>query len=138
MASPAGKVCIVYTNHSLILRTARVAENVLVRWGWQVTMKPAENTRIPDLAPVDFILFGAEESLSLPDSSYKELYRSMQGVNFAGRKGALFSTSPSGIEALRRMLEDSELSVARSPFLVQEDPTEQAVESWLRVVTGNP
>ncbi len=95
-------------------------------------MKLAAQVRIPDLTPVDFMLFGAEDGISLPNSSYKELYRSFQGVNFAGRKGALFSTSSAGIEALRRMVQDSELELVRPSLIVKEDTRDKIVETWLQ------
>lgn len=97
-------------------------------------IKPAGEARIPDLTPVDFMLFGAEDGIPLPNSSYRELFRSFQGVNFAGRKGALFSTSPSGIESLRRMMRDSELELVRPPLVVKEDIDEKIVEAWLRAM----
>jgi len=80
------------------------------------------------------MFFGAEDSVSLPSSSYGELFRSLQGVNFAGRKGALFSTSTGGVEALRKMVQDSELVLSRSPLVVKKDTTEGMVETWLRTM----
>ncbi|MCX7786527.1 MAG: hypothetical protein N2442_02375, partial [Spirochaetes bacterium] len=132
MAFLPKKVCIVYTENPDILRTARSLKNILNRWGCTITMKPAGETKIPDLTPADLILLGAEESLSLPNSSYKELYRSFQGVNFAGRKGSLFSTSLVGIEALRGMVQDSELELVHPFLVVREDTNDKNVETWLR------
>jgi hypothetical protein len=128
------KACIVHTSHPDIHRTAHVIKKVLEQWGWKTTMKPAEEARIPDLTPVDLMFFGAEDSVSLPSSSYGELFRSLQGVNFAGRKGALFSTSTGGVEALRKMVQDSELVLSRSPLVVKKDTTEGSVETWLRTM----
>ncbi len=126
--------CIVYTDHPDIQRIAHIIEKVLEQLGCRITIKPAERVRIPDLTPVDLMLFGAEESIPLPNSSYRELFRSFQGVNFAGRKGVLFSTSLSGIEALRRMVQDSELDLLRPPLVVKEDTSEKTVEAWLRAL----
>lgn len=134
MASVPQKACIVVTSHPDILRTAGYIKRVLEQWGWKTTMKPAEEARIPDLAPVDLMFFGAEDSLPLPSGPYGELFRSLQGVNFAGRKGALFSTSTGGIEALRKMVRDSELALSRSPLVVKKDTTEESVETWLRTM----
>lgn len=132
MASLPKKGCIVHTNHPYILRTAHLMKKILEQWGWKITIKPAEEARIPDLTPVDLMFLGAEDTLSLPSGSFGELFQSFQGVNFAGRKGALFSTSRAGIEALRNMVQDSELVLGRSPLVVSQDTTEQAIETWLR------
>ena len=134
MVSVPKKACIVHTHHPDILRTAHFIKKVLEQWGWKNTMKPAEEARIPDLTPVDLMLFGAEDSLSLSSGPYGELFRSFQGVNFAGRKGALFSTSTGGVEALRKMVQDSELVLSRSPLIVKKDTTEESVQIWLRTM----
>ncbi len=80
------------------------------------------------------MLLGAEDGLSLANSAYRELFRSFQGVNFAGRRGAFFSTSPAGIEALRRMVQDSELEVVRPPLVVRNDTGEKTIEAWLQAM----
>jgi len=128
------KACIVHTSHPDIHRAAHFIKKVLEQWGWKTTMKPAEEARIPDLTPVDWMFFGAEDGVSLPSGPYGELFRSLQGVNFAGRKGALFSTSTGGVEALRKMVQDSELVLSRSPLVVKKDTTEESVETWLRTI----
>ncbi|MFQ3620608.1 MAG: hypothetical protein SNJ78_06640 [Spirochaetales bacterium] len=97
-----------------------------------MTLLSAREARIPHLTPSDLIFFGCEEGLVLSEGYFKELYRSLQGVNFAGKKGALFSNSSLGIKALQEMVKDSELHLYSTPFICAKEPVEKDISLWFR------
>ena len=88
----------------------------------QAEVRTARDSFIPDLAPYEFILFGAAADEKLASGDYQELYRSLQGVNFAGRNGAFFTLkNPSIFKDLAKMVKDSELRVLEPGLCVEGD-----------------
>ena len=124
--------CIVHSENSHIYSLAQSIFKVSQAFNWQMTIYSAREARIPHLTPLDLIFFGSEEGLVVSEEYFKELYRSLQGVNFAGKKGVLFSNSSRGIKALKEMVRDSELYLYSIPLICAKEPVEKDISLWLR------
>lgn len=97
--------------------------------------RSAKDTLIPDLAPCDLLLFGALAGEKLVSGDYRELNRSLRGVNFAGRKGAFFTLeNPSTFKALGEMVKDSDLTILEPGLCLKDGSakdSDAAISRWV-------
>jgi hypothetical protein len=110
----------------------RFASECLSKEKLSVDFRLAADTLIPDLASGGVYLFGASAEEDLENGDYKELYRSFQGVNFAGRHGAFFTVGDGKVfKKLKRMLKDSGLTILEPGFVMEGD-YKDSFGSWLK------
>jgi flavodoxin len=114
-----------------------VAERIsaaLDRKRFQVSVKPAEQASIPDLAAADLVLLGssaqAQAGAPLP-VEFAELLRALSGINLAGRVGGIFAAgSDAPLAAWKKALQDSDLRVDEN-LLRCDQADAQALRGWV-------
>ena len=94
-------------------------EECFDRDSYEVEIKAAAQSTIPDLTAVDLFLLG-----SLPEGGdpihpdFSEILRALEGITLAGRVGGLFSMdSEPTLEAFRQVLKNCELVLSDQSFL---------------------
>jgi hypothetical protein len=100
-----------------------------------VAVKPASQSSILDLEPVDLVLFGVGRTDADIPSEYAELVRVFQGCNLAGRAAAFFPLGASRASAgLRRALKPTEISVLDEEPGPGEKAGRPELRDWALVV----
>ncbi|MCK5006956.1 MAG: hypothetical protein KAR73_06170 [Spirochaetales bacterium] len=114
-------------------------EECFDRDSYEVEVKAADQSTIPDLTAADLFLLG-----SLPDGGkpihpdFSEILRALGGITLAGRVGGVFSVdSEPTVQAFRQALKDCELVLSDHSFLNlrahQPDPT--VLRGWVAALT---
>ncbi len=138
MKNNVGKAVVVASEASPELgEMGRTLAKELKKRKVRAEFKSAKDSLIPDLAPFDLLLFGAAAGEKLSSGDYRELFRSLQGVNFAGRKGAFFTVeNPSTFKALGEMVKDSDLTILEPGLCLDKGEDGSSNGSIARWVDG--
>ena len=100
-----------------------------------VAVKPASQSSILDLEPVDLVLFGVGRTDPDVPPEYAELVRVFQGCNLAGRVAAFFPLGAARASAgLRRALKPTEISVLEEEPGSGEKAGRPDLREWALVV----
>ena len=101
-----------------------------------VSIKAAGEATVPEINAADILVFGAEEEGAvLQEGGFRDFFRAFTGINFAGKRGALFSYSmQTAVDGLKEMLKDTELSLP-SPGLIYtkngKSVNDKKVDKWI-------
>jgi flavodoxin len=109
----------------------------LDRKRFQVSVKPAAEASIPDLAAADLVLLGssAQGRASLPPE-FAEILRSLSGINLAGRVGGVFASgSDAPLAAWKKALKDCDLRLGQENLLRADDADAKALAAWIGDLT---
>ncbi|MBN1524175.1 MAG: hypothetical protein JW904_06830 [Spirochaetales bacterium] len=104
---------------------------------YKVTVKPALNAEIPDVAPADIIIFG--NKLNSPDAiheDYREIVRASEGVNFSGRLVAVFTEhgSASG-ELFKSAMADTGATFFETSFRIKNNKLSgKELDEWAAAI----
>jgi hypothetical protein len=100
-----------------------------------VVVKPASQSSILDLEPVDLVLFGVGRTDSDIPPEYAELVRVFPGCNLAGRVAAFFPLGAGRASAgIRRALKPTEISVLDEEPGSAEKAGRTDLREWALVV----
>ena len=100
-----------------------------------VAVKPASQSSILDLEPVDLVVFGVGRTDPDVPPEYAELVRVFQGCNLAGRAAAFFPLGAARASAgLRRALKPTEISVLDEEPVAGEKAGRPDLREWALVV----
>jgi len=129
------RAAVIYAPAALQVVAERISA-ALNRKRFQVSVKPAEQASIPDLAAADLVLLGssaqahAQAGAALP-VEFAELLRALSGINLAGRVGGIFAAgSDAPLAAWKKALQDSDLRVDEN-LLRCDQADAQALRGWV-------
>ena len=109
---------------------------------FSVSVKPAAETAMPDLAGADLVVFGLQKAQGGDAPvDYAELLRSLKGVNLGGRAAAIFSLGADKASAkLRKALRDTDITLVEDEPSLPTDhkPSSPAeIEAWTRKLSSS-
>jgi hypothetical protein len=122
MDTPLSSVIVVSSGLDGMPGIGKAIVDDLIGRGYQASYRNAADTLIPHLAGGALMIFGASHQESLTAGEYQELFRSLQGVNFAGRWGAFFTVGQGGVfKNLSAMVKDTDLRILEPGLVFSPD-----------------
>ena len=126
------RAAVIYAPTAMGTLAEKVAAS-LDRKRFQVSVKPASEASITDLAAADLVLLGssAQGRAALPPE-FAEILRSLGGINLAGRVGGVFAAGGEApLAAWKKALKDCELRLGQESFLRTDEADAKALAGWV-------
>jgi hypothetical protein len=135
MDTPLSSVVVVASSAEGMPEIGKAIADGLSSRGFEASFRYAADTLIPHLAACGLLIFGAADTDSLSEGDYRELFRSLKGVNFAGRYGAFFTLGSGGaFQGLSAMVKDTDLAVLEPGLVLSpggEKVWKSAAAEWI-------
>jgi hypothetical protein len=107
---------------------------------YSVTVKPARESSVVDIAHAELMLFGCQKAGSADTpADFDELLRIFKGANLAGKTCAFFALGTEKASGrLRRGLRDTDISVMEDEPVLADRGTARSgdIREWTRKVTA--
>ena len=126
------RAAVIYAPAALEAVAERISAS-LDRKRFQVSLKPAEQASIPDLAAADLVLLGssAKGRAALP-SEFAEILRALSGINLAGRVAGVFAAGGDApLAAWKKALKDSGIRLEAENLLQSDGADPKALSGWV-------
>jgi flavodoxin len=126
------RAAVIYAPADLEAAAERIAA-CLDRKRFQVSVKPAGQATIPDLAAADLVLLGssAQSRAALPQE-FAEILRALAGINLAGRVAGIFAVgSDAPLAAWKKALKDSGILLQPENLLRTDGADPKALSAWV-------
>jgi flavodoxin len=129
------RAAVIYAPAALQAAAERVSAS-LDRKRFRVSVKPAGEAAVPDLAAADLVLLGssAQGRAALP-REFAEIVRALAGINLAGRVAGVFAEgSDASLAAWKKALRDSGIRLEES-LLRSDQADPRALSAWVGGLT---
>jgi flavodoxin len=126
------RAAVIYAPAALEAAAERISAS-LDRKRFQVSVKPAYQATIPDLAAADLVLLGssAQGRAALPQE-FAEILRALAGINLAGRVAGIFAAgSDAPLAAWKKALKDSGILLQPENLLRTDGADPKAMSAWV-------
>lgn len=132
------KVIILYApDEKTIVDTVNDIEIAFNNENCITAVKAAKNALIPDIAASEIVILGSKaEGKRLIHSDFKEIIRSLRGINLAGRIAGIFSfDQEETFVSFKQALNDSDITVFGKSLLIKNgQPDSSATAAWAKKI----
>jgi flavodoxin len=125
------RAAVIYAPAALEAAAERISAS-LDRKRFQVSVKPADQATIPDLAAADLVLLGSSvQGRGALPKEFAEILRALAGINLAGRVAGIFAAgSDAPLAAWKKALKDCGIRL-EDKLLRSDGADPRALSAWV-------